>query len=321
MKTTFKQFIFLFFVLFAIVITGCGKDDEKETPYQTVTGRDLSDYIDYYLSDVNSVGMSIQNNNTVNYTGLKNNHLYLRSVQFDDLYNYREWKTIIEWEDTEITTPEQKIYIGYGEYETSRITQIYPYVVNTNNGNFSAIIRLEQDLTTRPRAMFIFKDNQLVKKRIINNLSLTGIPWYQGGILTCEYNNTCCYSVKGDTIYTTNSAFPSLRNLYSLSNPHSLSTPLSYLSNDIPTSYEESIRINGLTITKYNWRENKLIWEMRVISPFNEPSNSKYTSTLLDKSTNIWKYKVNILYYDGTKKEFVFTVNLDDGKITIINNN
>ena len=321
MKTTFKQFIFLFFVLFAIVITGCGKDDEKETTYETVyTGvNGPIDYINDYLSDVNSVGMSIQNNNTVNYTGLKNNHLYLRSVQFDDLYNYREWKTIIEWEDTEITTPEQKIYIGYGEYETSRITQIYPYVVNTNNGNFSAIIRLEQDLTTRPRAMFIFKDNQLVKKRIINNLSLTGIPWYQGGILTCEDNNTCCYSVKGDTIYTTNSAFPisSLPNLLF----SSLSNSLSSLSNDIPTSYEESISINGLTITKYNWRENKLIWEMRVISPFNEPSNSKYTSTLLDKSTNIWKYKVNILYYDGTKKEFVFTVNLDDGKITIINNN
>lgn len=312
MKTTFKQFIFLFFVLFAIVITGCGKDDEKETTYQTVyTGGNPFDYIDYYLSDVNSVGMSIQNNNTVNYTGLKNNHLYLRSVKIDTLYDYRKWETIIEWEDTEVTTREQKKYIGYGNYETFFINKIYPYVVNTNNGNFSAIIRLEQDLTTRPRAMFIFKDYQLVKKRIINNLSLTGIPWYQGGILTCEDNNICCYSVKGDTIYTTNSAFPI----------SSLPNPLSSLSNDIPTSYEESISINGLTITKYNWRENKLIWKMRVISPFNEPSNSKYTSTLLDKSTNIWKYKVNILYYDGTKKEFVFTVNLDDGKITIINNN
>lgn len=312
MKTTFKQFIFLFFVLFAIVITGCGKDDEKETAYETVdTGGNPFDYIDYYLSDVNSVGMSFQNNNTVNYTGLKNNHLYLRSVKIDTLYDYRKWETIIEWEDTEVTTREQKKYIGYGNYETFFINKIYPYVVNTNNGNFSAIIILEEDLTTRSRAMFIFKDYQLVKKRIINNLFLTGIPWYQGGILTCEDNNICCYSVKGDTIYTTNSAFPI----------SSLPNPLSSLSNDIPTSYEESISINGLTITKYNWRENKLIWEMRVISPFNEPSNSKYTSTLLDKSTNIWKYKVNILYYDGTKKEFVFTVNLDDGKITIINNN
>ena len=54
---------------------------------------------------------------------------------------------------------------------------------------------------------------------------------------------------------------------------------------------------------------------MRVISPFNEPSNSKYTSTLLDKSTNIWKYKVDIVYYDGTKKDFMFTVNVNDGKV------
>lgn len=311
MKTTFKQFIFLFF---AIVITGCEKGDEKETTYQTVPVHTnlFDEYINYYLSDVNSVGMSVQdNNNIVNYTGLKNNHLYLRSVKIDTLYDYRKWETIIEWEDTEVTTREQKKYIGYGNYETFFINKIYPYVVNTNNGNFSAIITLEQDLTTRPRAMFIFKDYQLVKKRIINNLFLKGIPWYQGGILTCEDNNICCYSVKGDTIYTTNSAFPI----------SSLSNPLSSLSNDIPTSYEESISINGLTITKYNWRENKLIWKMRVISPFNEPSNSKYTSTLLDKSTNIWKYKVSILYYDGTKKEFVFTVNLDDGKITIINNN
>ena len=311
MKTTFKQFNFLFFILFSIVITGCGKDDKDEQEVISIIDNgNLSEYkgyIDNNLYDIeclaHNMAVGDKNIKTVTFSGLKNNHLYLRSVQFDTLYrnDYSKWKTVIEWEDTEITAKEQKMHLGYGNYETFFIEKVYPYAVYIDNVNFSSMLRLNGD-SRIIKSLLIFKNADSIKKRLIDDYSLNAVTWYHGSILTRSSQsyttNFCCYSAKGDTIYT--------------------STPNSFPdANAIPISYEESISVNNydLTIAKYNWKEGKQVWSVKVASPYNEPSNSKYTLTLLDKSTNIWKYKVDIVYYDGTKKDFMFTVNVNDGKV------
>ena len=307
MKTTFKQFIFLFF---AIVITGCGKDDEREEiPMISVSDSEYQNYIYNNLYDVECLSYQEKGANNiknVDFSGLKNNHLYLRSVQFDMLYrnDYSKWKTVIEWEDTETTTKEQKRYLGYGNYETFFIEKVHPYVLSVGSNGFSSALMLFNG-SNSGKILLVFKNLDLIKRVSVDNIYLNALAWYQGGILTWLYsslgvaNNFCCYSAKGDTIYTSN-------------------TPNSFPdANAIPISYEESISVNNydLTITKYNWKEGKQTWSVKVVSPYNEPSNSKYTLTLLDKSTNIWKYKVDIVYYDGTKKDFMFTVNVNDGKV------
>lgn len=313
MKTTFKQFNFLFFILFAIVITGCGKDDKDEQEVISIIyNGNLSEYkgyIDNNLYDIECLAHNMEvgdkNIKTVTFSGLKNNHLYLRSVQFDTLYrnDFSKWKTIIEWEDTEITAKEQKMHLGYGNYETFFIEKVDPYIVSIDNVNFSSMLRLNGDSRTI-KSLLIFKNADSIKKRVVDDYRLNAVTWYQGSILTGLYSsfttdNLCCYSAKGDTIYASNTS-KSLPN-----------------ANAIPVSYEESISVNNydLTIAKYNWKEGKQVWSVKVASPYNEPSNSKYTLTLLDKSTNIWKYKVDIVYYDGTKKDFMFTVNVNDGKV------
>ena len=322
MKTTFKQFNFLFFILFVIVITGCGKDDEKEEiPMISISDSEYHEYqkyIDKNLYDVESLGYKVKEANplvltrittnitNVDFSGLKNNHLYLRSVQFDTLYrnDYSKWKTVIEWEDTEITTKEQKMYLGYGDYKNFTIDHVEPRFLSTNGMNFTANLMLSY--SNAGVSVLIFKHQESIKRIATNYLDV--INWYQGSLLTRSSqsltDNLCCYSAKGDTIYTSST---------------SKSLPD---ANAIPVSYEESISVDNyfvhnydLTITKYNWKEGKQVWSVKVVSPYNEPSNSKYTSTLLDKSTNIWKYKVDIVYYDGTKKDFMFTVNVNDGKV------
>lgn len=128
------------------------------------------------------------------------------------------------------------------------------------------------------------------------------VSWYQGAIFTSGGSDCYCYSEKGDTIYY-------ISDFYHLS---------SMLSDAIPISYEEGVKVSGTSIYRYNYKERKIVWSTGITSPYNEPSNSICTYTLLDKSTNIWKYKVDILYYDGTKKNFMFTVNVDDGKVTVL---
>lgn len=299
MNTLFKAFGFLSFFFFLFMFSGCGKDD-GESGESTFTPEILPrvQYAAKYLSDIECLGASsdeVGNTINLNFAGLKNNHLYVRSVQYDTLYenDLSHWKTLMEWEDTEITAKEQKIYLGYGNYENITIDFIEPRLLYTNGGNFTARLKIAGGYLN----LLIFKYQESIKRITTVGYIMDMMNWYQGGVLTSG-SICCCYSEKGDTIYTSTSTLPS--------------------SSIISVSYEEGVGVSGTYIYRYNYKESKIVWSSEITSPYNEPSNSKYTYTLLDKSTNIWKYKVDITYYDGTKKDFMFTVNVDDGKVTYL---
>ncbi len=80
-------------------------------------------------------------------------------------------------------------------------------------------------------------------------------------------------------------------------------------------SYEEGIEESTTSITRYNYKEGEIIWNTSITPPFDIPSDARSTITLLDNSTNIWKYKVDYTFYDGTKKEHTFSINIDNGEI------
>jgi uncharacterized membrane protein YkoI len=89
----------------------------------------------------------------------------------------------------------------------------------------------------------------------------------------------------------------------------------------VPVSYEEGIGAYNdgnwpMKISRDNLKTGNNVWTTECKAPFDIPTDAKpkYTSTLLDKSTDVWKYKVNMVYYDGTKKEFTFTININTGE-------
>lgn len=47
------------------------------------------------------------------------------------------------------------------------------------------------------------------------------------------------------------------------------------------------------------------------------PSDSKISYTILDKSANVWEYKVDAVLYNGMKHSYIFTVNMEDGKANV----
>ena len=116
--------------------------------------------------------------------------------------------------------------------------------------------------------------------------------WYESSWII----DNCCYSSKGDTIFTTK-IIPS--------------------ANDNPVSYKEGIHIDGQTITRINYENNKIIWQSEVTPPFQVASNCRYAFTLQDNSTSNWKYKVDVTYYNGIKKDFTFTINIENGEILV----
>ncbi|MBP1612734.1 MAG: hypothetical protein H6Q13_182 [Bacteroidetes bacterium] len=146
MNTLFKAVGFLSFFFFLFMFSGCGKDDGESgemTPYYE---NSIDQYKEKYLSDIECLGTSsneVGSTINLNFAGLKNNHLWLRHVEFDTLYenDLSHWKTLMEWEDTEITAKEQKVYLGYGNYKNFTISSIEPRLFYTNGGNFTAGVR------------------------------------------------------------------------------------------------------------------------------------------------------------------------------------
>ena len=87
-----------------------------------------------------------------------------------------------------------------------------------------------------------------------------------------------------------------------------------------PVSYEESVSVNDnrqeLIASRINYRIAKATWNTKHKLPFEILSDTKKEYTLLDNSTNIWKYKLDLLYYDGTKKDYTFYLNIENGEIS-----
>lgn len=303
----FRKNTYLAFIVLSFLLIGCSKDDEEKIPQSDcITGIPVID-LKAFLPDVDFIAYKkdFQDGNANHYVlGVKNSHLWVRIYQSDSLsYISEGMKIVLEWEDTDIiNTKVDSTYLGYGNYKISpAITEIRLYNATKNaNGFFAHYGIYPPQITTNRnylRSYCLFVSNRAKKVYQYDLEEGEGGPvmrkWFNGAIII----NNCCYSEKGDTLYTLNNAID---------------------SSIIPVSYEDGVNIGSGYITKYNYKENKTVWSTKITSPYNEPSNSRYTYTLLNRSTSMLKYKVDILYYDGTKKEFVFTVNLDDGKISIV---
>lgn len=301
-----KTHVYPLLVSFFIFISCSDNENEEPLVIGTYTGIVQND-LKQFLPDVNFIAYKkdFQDNHANHYVlGVRNSHLWFRMYQSDSLAYIPLWQNVFEWEDTDIiNTKVDSTYLGYGNYEISPAITGINLVDAAKNGNsffaYYGIYPPKKDKNGQSiyssYCLFVSNGTKKICQYDHQGARPELSKWFNGSIII----DNCCYSEKGDTLYT-----------------------LNYIASSvIPVSYEDGVKIENGYITRHDFRRDKTIWSTKILSPYNEPSNSRYTYTLLSQSINMLKYKVNILYYDGTKKEFVFTVNLDDGKITIINNN
>ena len=219
-------------------------------------------------------------------SGIKNKHLWFS--EFDTATK----KSKLEWIDIEETDTIQKIYKGYGEYITFYIRTVLPvYYKQTSTGSIAT-------LNFTGRLQTIFTSNGKTKRTQLQNDYQKNVPannWYSESV----FIDNCCYSHEGDTIYIAKQT-PNFHN-------GEINAEL--------ISYEEGITFSGTYISKYNYKDAKSVWGVNITSPFDIPSDAKRNYTILNNSTNIWEYKVDVTFYDGTKKDFIFKINIDNGKI------
>lgn len=289
---TIRLFATLLLVALCTGLSSCGDDELESTPTTSVDTESIFDKTNKlfaeYIGDYSNITCKFYSNgeNSILLSGIKNKHLWFSE------YETSTKQLKFTWEDIEETDTIQQIYKGYGEYETLYIKYVAPlYHKETSTGNIVTF-------NIGGRFQTIFTSNHKTKRTQLQyDNSKNGIAynWYKESVLIRD----CCYSHEGDTIYVAKES-PRFEN-------GKIDTEL--------ISYEEGIKFSGNFISKYNYKEAKPVWNTSIIPPFDITSDAKRAYTLLDNTTNIWEYKCEVTFYDGTKRDFTFKINIEDGKI------
>lgn len=247
------------------------------------------------------------------------------------LYNEQTKEQMQEWKGQETFDRNIKIYEGYGEYSNyyvdalilrlSNSYNLQPKIINTSWG-----IAVVPDYQQKDSDHFIVGDifflngNKAVCYHLSENTwrSNTDIKkWYKESILMqtsepIEGRKSIVFSPEGIVIEKLTSIDPD---------------PMIMIDNNliIPISYIEGIRIgrrsdfpkdNKTYIHRVNCKTGETVWST-LIEAINDVKeyNCRWSIVLIDDSTNNWIYQIEIIFYDGSKRQTKFSINIDTGEI------
>ena len=281
-------------VALSMGVSSCGDDELDREPISIPTEPSIFEKMDKafaeYIGDYSNITCRYyqEGESSILFAGLNNQRLWFSE------YDVANKQLNTEWTDIEKTDTIQQLYKGYGEYETLYVKFVHPLVhKETSTGNIVTF-------NIGGRFQTIFTSNHKTKRTQLqydNTKNGIARSWYKESVFIAD----CCYSHEGDTIYIAKSK-PSFDEN---GNPADISL----------ISYEEGIKLSDSFISKYNFKEGKSMWGTNIVAPFDVASAAKKSYTFLGSTTNIWEYKCEVTFYDGTKKDFTFKINIDSGKI------
>ncbi len=293
---TLRLLTTLLMVMVSMGLCSCSKDFIDEPPKPSIEGgggsmEDLfKDYLGEDYDNITHLNYNSEKDDTLTFFGLKNKHLWFA------YFNGPSKKKLYEWEDIEETDAIQKFYIGYGEYNEIVIGSVkLGYHRKTKVGDIVGFLLFE-DTGYGAFHQTIFTSNGK-SKRANTKFKYPPIVDYNDWYDESVFIDDTCYSKEGEVIY-------SIKDSYLLQTLHAIE----------PVSYEEGIRFSKSSIERFNIKEKKSVWTTS-LKDIDIPSDAKVNYTILDKSTKIWKYKLDIVLYDGTKKSVTLKVDIETGKL------
>ena len=268
--------------------SSCGDEELEEFQLDEMysTGDSFSTY-GLNIKDYECRG-SFYFGNINHFSGLKNNHLWISS--YDRTTKEKLW----EWTDSRTFDKKRTVHVGYGEYKDIEISSITTYGACAKNNIFVASVGYGGESYGEYNILFKTATGNL--KEIRNEYPAYITDWYKESVFV----GNCCYNDLGDTIYVSQ-----------VNNGAVSGTPISYEETIIVSDYQQQ-----LTASRINYKTYKSVWNTVYRLPFEIFPDTKKEYVLLDNSTNIWKYKLDLLYYDGTKKDYTFYLNIENGTIS-----
>lgn len=228
------------------------------------------------------------NGNINHFSGLKNNHLWISS------YDRTTKEKLFEWTDTRTFDRNRRVHVGYGEYKDVTLLSITTYGTCYKNNSLVATLSFSFG-EGYSEHLILFKSPSSVREVPSKYQRRSIIDWYKESVVV----ENCCYNNLGDTLFVV---------------PRGI--------RGMPVSYEEGIALNysldnsqSLNIGRWNFKLDETVWNTEVKLPFTVTSDAKTSCNLIEKSTNIWKYRFDIIYYDGAKKDYTFDINIETGAL------
>ena len=258
--------------------------------------------------DMLSITPCAYNEDTAFLTGIKNEKMWI------GMFDNHTKEQLKEWNGTKTVERTIKIDKGYGETELFNVTafDFRSDIYKTNWGFTAALSYLHRENTLLTSSDIVSKDIFLLNGNEIivyplNYPAIANPYWFQGSIFVLNMIENCTYSIilspdgKKIAEWTGNFANGDF--------------------NPVPISYTEGIfidRESDYFIIRYNYQTGKDVWKTSIPSLKGVEDNARINSTILEQSNPIWKYQIDITNYDGSKKQVIFTVDVETGEVTKI---
>lgn len=221
------------------------------------------------------------------------------------------------------------MYKGYGEYDTlylSNSSDEYSIITASqfivfNKTSFVTLKLLCDDNKQNYSPIYycVILNNGKNKLRYYTSYKDSYfLRWHENTMLLKQYNNKAAENNGGVTTY----------NIYS-EDGDSLATLYDYLYSSLLEAGNDFINIREaihfvydktyfivekLDYSKESSNVNRQIWNNQIKYKFDISANTRILYKI-KKNDNLWDYTIHFLYYDGTKKETSFRVDINSGKI------
>ena len=310
----------------------CGDDELERVPITNLDpngnngSSDLEKTYPQYIDDYENMTCRRFNDSgdTIEFTGIT-----AKGYLMINLFQKATKTKVFDWVDNVKTDTIYKVYKGYGEYEEVTVKSIglsHDKSYIKSNKEFITLVDFFGGTSPFTRILFVNGGNSKMSDIMPVD------SWHINTFIPNWYNNQycfihdCCYTLAGDTVYTIKYGEYD----YNINQYGSRIATNGYGSFQYQferVSAEEAIgaeldidNFHGsyqLRVARINYRTAQNMWgEQRYINlPFDYEAKAKLSYSITDKSSDTWKYKANITYYDGTKKEVTLNVNIENGAV------
>lgn len=269
---------------------GNGSLEDVCSKYGISNYKDI-DLLNYFIHE----DYTIINKQQANFTGLKNNHLWVATYHNTSKERLAEGTCSSEFQHL---CKVFKEFEGYKDVTISKITPMWNYVIAPSQFIATLKYNFKEDETSLYSTLF-YHNGKSKEIRGIGEIHI--FEWYKGSVLINNY----CYTLDGDSIS------PCFL-------PHGdggldnikIYAPLSY--NEVAYHWFDE---DGAFVGRWDGTAKQNIWliELKELSELIFNDQYKVDFKLSDSSTNIWKFDVTITSYDGSKKTINYEVNIETG--------
>jgi|WetSurMetagenome_2_1015567.scaffolds.fasta_scaffold297433_2 hypothetical protein len=292
-----------FFIVICILLNACSKDNNIPNNPNNISNGGGDDYQTFMSYGIDTTNLRAKyyfhkvGSDTIEFAGIKNGYLWLAE------YNTKSKQQLDGWKDVQKTENPLKAYSGYGKYDTINIESVYPSFYKKTGKGYIVDMKFNIGSKFISQCIFIVNGISTYRTALDINKFYNLYDWYGEYVrMMCnrypdyEYSPTqIIYDENGDSIF-------SLRTNISVEN---LVTVSQYINNSI--SNDSVINVN-----RYDLLNNKTIWSKYIPLGFLISQDTKVSYTT-QKQDNTWTYNYVFLFYDGTKKNFSFSVDVNTG--------